>query len=77
MGYIGVNGIMENGNYYSISGLYADNGKENGNYYNGVIRGYIRTYMDIEGLGTKVYGPGVFGGLRGCNWGSSGGLWGC
>ena len=32
MGYIG---IMEkkNGNYYSIMGLYRDNGKENGNYY--------------------------------------------
>ena len=28
-GYIGI----ENGNYYSILGLYRDNGKENGNYY--------------------------------------------
>ena len=25
------------GNYYSISGLYGDNGKENGNYYLGFM----------------------------------------
>ena len=25
---------------------YRDNGKENGNYYNGIYRGYIRLYWD-------------------------------
>ena len=32
----------ENGNYYSILGLYRDNGKENGNYYS--ILGLYRDY---------------------------------
>ena len=27
----------ENGFYYSMLGLYGYNGKENGNYYNGII----------------------------------------
>ena len=26
----------DNGNYYSMLGLYGDSGKENGNYYSGV-----------------------------------------
>ena len=33
--YRGYSGIMENGNYCRILGLYGDNGKENGNYYDG------------------------------------------
>ena len=36
MGYIGV-----------ILGLYWDNGKENGNYYNGLYWGYIGFYIGI------------------------------
>ena len=35
-------------------GLYGDNGKENGNYYNGLFR--------VRGLGFGVWGLG-FGGL--------------
>ena len=31
----------ENGNYYSMLGLYRDNGKENGNYFLG-LRGRLR-----------------------------------
>ena len=30
---LATHGAKENGNYYSISGLYSHNGKENGNYY--------------------------------------------
>ena len=31
----------KHGNYYSILGLYRDNGREHGNYYNGLCRVYI------------------------------------
>ena len=30
-------------------GIYGDNGKENGNYYNGLYRGYIGLYRVIQG----------------------------
>ena len=30
-----------------ILGLYRDNGKENGNYYNGLYRDYIRVYIGV------------------------------
>ena len=42
-------GIMENqmeGYIGIILGLYRDNGKENGNYYNGLYRGYMGVYRD-------------------------------
>ena len=38
-----------------ILGLYRDNGKENGNYYNGLYRGYIGFSMGVYGWLSKFW----------------------
>ena len=36
-------------------GLYRDNGKENGNYYNGLYRGYIGFNIGLYGWLSKLW----------------------
>ena len=48
LGYIGIMGCIGN-----ILGVYGDNGKENGNYHNGLYRVYTKGFK-VQGLGFGV-----------------------
>ena len=62
----------DNGYYYTLLGLYRDNGKENGNYYGFLspatrFEGFRVKGLGFRGLGLKVWVPGL--GLEALQWG--------